>query len=165
MNTIFSQTMKVPSSEELHQALLSFFTISAGITCIRAHEYGPKRFSIISKDLANAFANQLTINEVAEVVSDFDDKSAIVLATIYEELAYISKRYESCGRLLNDKMVIPALAAEYDVPEGDPLDGDSVKEIDIIKGSLTFVLEKLPKWVQKILDVLMELLKISRGAI
>tara|TARA_R110001592_G_scaffold363043_3_gene679807 strand:+ start:9489 stop:9836 length:348 start_codon:yes stop_codon:yes gene_type:complete len=115
--------------------------------------------------LSQSFADNLTIQEVEKAIEDFDEKSNMALATIYEELAYITKRYESYGRSLNEEMIMPELAAEYDVEQGSAFDDDTVKEIDVVKGSLNFVLKKLPKSAQRMLDVLMEILKIARGGI
>ncbi len=165
MNTTVEKTMAAPNVSQLREALLSFYTVSAGVAHARAREYGPERFSLISRNLSQSFADNLTIQEVEKAIEDFDEKSNMALATIYEELAYITKRYESYGRSLNEEMIMPELAAEYDVEQGSAFDDDTVKEIDVVKGSLNFVLKKLPKSAQRMLDVLMEILKIARGGI
>lgn len=164
MNTTIEEALLLPNGFELHQAFISFFTVSAGVAYYRANEYGPDRFALIAKTLAQTFSVQLTSEEIEQTIIDFDEKSNISLAVIYEELAYISKRYEQYGRMIDEEMIMPSMADNYDGEQVNTLNSDNVKELDVVKGSLTFVFDKLPKWVQRILDVLMEVLKITRGA-
>ena len=165
MGTATYETMNAPDSQELHQALTSFITTAAGVAYTRSKQYGPTRFSLLSEKLAGSFVEQFSVDDANELISDFDEKSISALTAIYEELVYISKRYEWCGRELNSNMVIPGPASEYEGDEGDPFSEDAVKEIDVVKGSLGYILDKLPKWAKRILEAIMEALKISRGAI
>lgn len=165
METAMSEPMSAPSFQQLHQALTAFITTAAGVAYVRSETYGPRRFALLSQSLAKSFAEQFTDDDANMLISDFDEPSKPALAAIYEELIYISKRYEAFGKILEPNLVIPGPNSEYEDDKGDPFSQDAVNEIDVVKGSVDFILEKLPKWARRILEAIMEVLKISRGAI
>jgi hypothetical protein len=47
----------------------------------------------------------------------------------------------------------------------DPLDDSFVNGADVVTGSVKALFDKLPKWLQRILEVLMEALKLTKGII
>ena len=165
MGTTTDETMKTPNAQELHQAMISFVTTTAGVAYVRSKKFGPQHFSLLSRSLSESFIENFSKKDAKNLISDFDEKSQPALTAIYEELIYVSKRYEKYGKKLNSNMYIPDQSNKYKGNDGDPFSEDAVKEIVVVKGSIDFILDKLPKWAKKILEAIMEVLKISRGAI
>lgn len=163
MATTISEPISAPSFQELHQALISFVTTASGVAHVRSAKYGPRRFTLLSQSLARFFVEQFSNNRENSLISDFDEQSKLALAAIYEELIYISKRYEACSAELELNTVVPGVVSEYECEKGDPFNQDAVNEINLVMERLYFFQNQLPKPVRRNLETIMEVLKISRG--
>ena len=160
------QSIQEPSltCDQLRESLIAFYIASSSVAFVRNAHIKIESFKNLSLNLGETFRNNFKDSHAEEILGDFYDFSAIALTTIYEEMLYVSKRYESCIRDAFPDFILPVAANKYS-GGGDPLSEESVKEIDVVKGSVAFILEKLPRWAQKILEAIMEMLKISRGAL
>ena len=81
------------------------------------------------------------------------------------EMLYVAFRYR---RLLPEesRKVVASVEERFaGVQEGDPTAPGAVDDIETVKGSIERQIKKLPKWLQRVLEVLMELLKLTKGMI
>jgi hypothetical protein len=153
-----------PSAEEFRMALIAFMLTAGSIAYHRGREFGPKRFSYIATNLANEFSERFTINDAEIVIADFAD-SKRSLGTLFEELIYVAFKYRKSAEDAGITVVIPGDTTVFPREMGNVMSKEAVGDVEIVKDSLKFLLEKLPKWAQRIIEALMEALKITRGLV
>lgn len=143
----------------------------AAIATYRARNYGPERFGELSqhvaKLLAEASHSDALSSSVAEMAEDEHEK--ISLGILYEELLFISWRYrrtfELAGMQTPDVITAMSPPPQYPDEEGHPDDPDVISDIETVKGSIQSLLDKLPRWMQKAIEVILEALKLTRGLV
>jgi len=169
MNAIVTQDVTIPSPEEFGIVWETFYLVIAVIATYRANENGPKRFgelAMYASDLLSEAANSDEMNTIIENMIN-DDKEKIPLGILYEEMQYISWKYQ--GVFEHVGMDIPE--AIYDMGElfpdeiGEPLDASTIKDIKNVVGSVNKLLDRLPNWMRKGVDVILEALQLTRGAV
>jgi hypothetical protein len=98
-----------------------------------------------------------------------DDKEKISLGILYEEMQYISWKYkdslEIAGLEVPEYIYAMEEPVQFADQEGHPGDANAIGDVEIVTGSVKSILDKLPKWVRKIIDAIMEALKLTRGQI
>lgn len=96
-------------------------------------------------------------------MADFEGISLSALGTLYEEMIYIASKYQRFAADAGIEYVIPGGANYFDEEVGNMFDDDAVKDIGTVKGSIDKLMSKLPKWAQRILEAIMEALKLTKG--
>jgi hypothetical protein len=152
-----------PSAEELRLALIAFVLATCAVAFYRGQEFGPKRFAYISRQLGLEFKNQISLEDVQELMSDFEESSLSALGTLYEEMIYIATKYHRFAEAAGIEYVIPEGGNHFFEESGEFFDGDAIGDIGTVKGSIDKLMAKLPKWAQKILEAIMEALKLTKG--
>ena len=61
------------------------------------------------------------------------------------------------------ELVIPGNTQVFDEEVGNVFSDQALGEIETVKDSLSWLLEKMPKWAQRIVEALLEALKLTRG--
>lgn len=130
---------------------------------IEGREFGPERFSYVARHLADEFSERFTLQDAEVIISEFREDSMSSLGTLYEELIYIAWRYDHYAADAGVMLSIPSGEAVFGEEVGDMFDEQTVKDIGIVKGSITTLMSKLPKLARKILEALLEALKLTRG--
>jgi hypothetical protein len=167
------RAISTPTKDEFHFALIWFVSTLVHVISRRSRTFGPRRFQFSSSQLGREFSTRLGVGDLREIADDFAEAEEFSsLGFLYEELLYICWKY---GRA-----VVPEQEAEL---EGAPRpkverlaavlfqEEDSggifgegvVDDIDTVKGSIDTLLKKLPKWAHRIIEVLLEVLKLTRG--
>ena len=153
----------IPSAEELRLAIIAFVLAVCVVAFHRGREFGPKRFSFVAKYLGREFSERISVDDAEAIMSDFEDLSLPALGALYEEMIYIANKYKRFATDAGIEYVIPNGANHFGEEVGDMFDDEAIKDIGTVKGSIDKLMGKLPKWAQKILEAIMEALKLTRG--
>jgi len=153
----------LPSVEEFRDALIAFVLAVSVVAFHRGREFGPKRFSFVARHLADEFRERFTLGDAEAIISEFREDSMSSLGALYEELIYIAWSYNRYAADAGVELSIPSGEAVFGEEVGDMFDDQTVKDIGTVKGSIGALMSKLPKWAQKILEALLEALKLTRG--
>lgn len=161
----------IPTPEEFGAAWSAFFLTVAAIATYRARNYGPERFGELSEHaarlLVEAAHSDGLLSSVAQMAED--EHEQVSLGILYEELAFISWRYRRTFELagIETPEVVTAMSPPPQFPNenGHPDDPDVVDDIEIVKNSIQSLLDKLPRWMQKAIEVILEALKLTRGLV
>jgi len=157
------QEIYSPSVEEFRDALIAFVLTVSVVAFHRGHKFGPKRFSFVARHLADEFRERFTLQDEGEIISEFREDSKSSLGALYEELIYIAWRYNCYAADAGVVLSIPSGEAEFGEEVGDMFNDQTIKDIGTVKGSIGTLMSKLPKWAQKILEAILEALKLTRG--
>lgn len=153
-----------PSANDFQLAFIAFILAASSVAFLRGSEFGPKRMAHIAKHLAHEFARRFSIEDAIQIMKSFeDDHSRNALGTLFEEFIYVACRYRQSARDAGIELVIPGEITLFDGELGNAFSKDAVEEIETVKSSISRLLEKLPKWAQRIIEALMEALKLTRG--
>jgi hypothetical protein len=162
----------IPSPEQFSEAWVAFFTTVAAIALYRASRFGPEyRFgelAIHAADLLEKAKDDeeftLMIKEMAEHIYE-----KVSLGILYEELLYISYKYKKTFQMA--QIETPTVIKEMEEPKyfsgegGDPGNADAIDDIEVVTSSVQKLLDKLPNWLRKAIEAIMEALKLTRGVI
>jgi hypothetical protein len=151
-----------PSVEEFRLAFIAFVLAASSVAILRARRFGPMRLAYISRQLADEFAGSFTANDAGQAMAGLEN-SKRVLGALFEEFVYIACKYRTCASEAGLNLVIPGNIANFADERGDALSDEAVDDIETVKGSIAWLLEKLPKWAQRIVEVLLEALKLTKG--
>lgn len=158
----------IPSPAQAHAALLGFAYTVAALTIAQGPEDGQNWVSNTAREIAAHVSEQLAVGDVEDLEGEFDGPDALALSVLYREIVYIDRLYEALTRDVFPGVDLPVLDPDL-FPEIAPsqvmerIGKDDVERVDIVYGSIEKLLKRLPSWLQKILDVAMELLKLARG--
>lgn len=169
MNTILEREVVVPSPGEFSIVWEAFFIVVSAIATYRANEFGPRRFGELSvhaatllRTAANSREMNLLINAMAH-----SDKERTTLGILYEEMQYISWKYRGVAEdyLQQRFEVFEAMGEppQFSGESGYADDADVVGDIETVACSITSILDKLPPWIRKAIEAIMEALKLTRG--
>ena len=153
----------VPTVEELHYAIIAFVLAVSVVAFHRGREFGPKRFSFVSRQLGREFSERISITDAEAVMADFEGDSLSALGALYEEMVYIATKYHRFAADAGIEYAIPGGANYFEEEVGNMFDDEAIKDIGTVKGSIDKLMSKLPKWAQKIIEAIMEALKLTRG--
>jgi hypothetical protein len=152
-----------PSVEEFRLALIAFVLAVSSVAFHRGREFGPQRMAYIARHLADEFSNRITERDAALMMADFPEASRTSLGALFEELVYIACRYSKSARDAGIELVIPGNTAVFDGEMGNVFSDEALDDIETVKDSISWLLEKMPKWAQRIVEALLEALKLTRG--
>lgn len=169
--TVSASEPVIPTPEDFGAAWSAFFWTVSAIATFRAKKYGPERFGKLSQHAARlldeAGHSDDLLSSVAEMAEDEHEK--VSLGILYEELLFVAWRYrgafELAGVQTPDVIILMSPPPQFANEEGHPDDPDAVDDIETIKGSIQKLLDKLPRWMQKAIDVILEALKLTRGLV
>lgn len=161
----------IPTPEEFGAAWSAFFLTVAAISTYRANKYGPERFGELSQHaarlLVEAGHSYDLLSSVAEMAED--EREKVSLGILYEELLFVSWRYrrtfELAGMQTPDVIIVMSPPPQFPDEEGHPDDPDVIDDIETVRGSIQSLLDKLPRWMQKAIEVILEALKLTRGLV
>jgi len=170
-STVIAPDPVIPTPEEFGAAWSAFFLTIAAIATYRGRNYGPERFGELSQHasrlLVEAAHSDGLLSSVAEMAEDEHEK--VSLGILYEELVFISWRYrrtfELGGMQTPDVIVVMSPPTQFPNEDGHPDDPDVIDDIETVKGSIQSLLDKLPRWMQKTIEVILEALKLTRGLV
>lgn len=161
----------IPSPKDFCAVWSTFFLTVYAIATYRANTYGPRRFGELSAHAANLLVEAANSSELLSSVSHMaeDKYERVVLGILFEELQFVSWRYRSAFELAG--MEIPEAVSSMEEPpqfsseNGHPDDSDTLGNIETVKGSIQPLLDKLPPWIRKAIEVILEALKLTRGLV
>ena len=170
MSTI-NPVVTIPSPREFGLAWKSFFATISAIITYRTIHAGPRRFGELSEHaarlLSEAAESEGMQSQLAEMLGDEHER--VPLGILYEEMIYITYKYRTAFELANVEMpeIIETLRGveQFSDVQGDPGAHDAVDEAEIVAGSIQPLLDKLPKWIRKAIDVILEVLKLTKGIV
>jgi len=157
-------TVRVPTTDEFTVAWSAFFATVSAVASWRATHFGPERFGILAEAAGRSLASGSTSAEFVRMVATLreDPNEKVLLGILYEELLFYSWRFrgaieERGGQLPFDE------SEAFPNESGDPAAPDAVDQAEIITGSIQPLLDKLPNWLRKAIEAIMEILKLTRG--
>ena len=155
-------SINIPSADEFRLAFIAFMLVASSVAFHRGRKFGPERMAYIARQLANEFAERFTVRDAERVMAWFGTDLR-PLGALYEEFIYIACRYSKSASDAGVKLAVPGNVAVFAKERGNVFSDTAVNEIETVKGSISWLLEKLPKWAQRIVEALMEALKLTRG--
>lgn len=164
--------VRIPSPGEFDTAWNAFFRTLAAVIACRAHQYGPRRFGLLAFDAVDGICTASDDDEVQDNIRAMleDEREAVALGILFEELQHFTLRYRNAYEQLGG-VEMPSEVATMEAVDGlgevfgDPLGGDVIEDAGIITGSIPKLLDKLPGPLKKLMDVLLEILKLARGMV
>jgi hypothetical protein len=156
------QRIHAPDAREFQRGMVAFVLTVGAIAYVRAREFGPRRMGYVARQLALEFQERFTEEHAQAVVADFED-APTALGALFEELVYIACKYREHASNAGLDIVVVGNQDDFATESGNAFSQDVIEEIDIVKGSIAKLLEKLPRWAQRIIEALMEALKLTRG--
>lgn len=157
------QRVQAPDAREFQRGMVAFVLTVGAIAYVRSRDFGPRRMGLVARQLAQEFGERFTEGDAQAVVADFDDAQT-ALGALFEELVYIACKYREHASNAGLDIVVVGNQDDFATESGNAFSKEVIEEIDIVKGSIAKLLEKLPRWAQRIIEALMEALKLTRGA-
>lgn len=152
-----------PSVEEFRLAFVAFMLAVSSVAYHRGRKFGPKRMAYVARSLAKEFSEKFTARDAELLMADSAEGSRGPLGTLFEEFIYIACRYSKSMKDAGMNVDIPGNTGNFEGEIGNPFSDEALDDIETVKGSIAKLLEKLPKWAQRIIEALMEALKLTRG--
>ncbi len=152
-----------PSADEFRLAIVAFVLAVSSVAFHRGREFGPRRMAYIAKHLAAEFAERFTVKDADQAMAGLAEDSSRALGALFEEFVYIACKYRKSAKDAGITLTIPGNTSVFDGEEGNVFSDEAIDDIETVKGSVSWLLEKLPKWAQRIVEVLLEALKLTRG--
>ena len=154
-----------PATPQLNIALLVFLETMAVVAQARARATNMDWLNDAIQDLWRG--TQEMQNDIPESFDDdWDDPASRAAARVLGlELMYIGYRHRD---LLSEdtRAVVDEFADIFPTIEiADPLTDEAVEALEVGKGSIEKLIKKMPKWLQRVMEVLMEAIKILRPLI
>ncbi len=161
----------IPTPEQFGEAWVAFFSTVSAIAQYRANKSGSEeRFGELAIHASNLLEKARDDKEFTVMVQRMtDDKyEKITLGILYEELLYISCKYKGVFEMAQIKT--PEVVQQLEEPmhfncadDVVPDDTHTFNDIKVVTGSIPKLLDKLPNWLRKAIDVIMEALQLTRG--
>lgn len=152
-----------PSVEEFRLALIAYVLAASSVAFHRGREFGPRRMAYIARHLADEFATRLTAMDAENAIGNLSGDSRRALGALFEELVYIACKYNKSARDAGITLTIPGNTTVFAEETGNVFSDEAVDDIETVKGSIGWLLDRLPKWAQRIVEVLLEALKLTKG--
>lgn len=169
-NGVLERELIIPNPREFCTAWNAFFLTVSAIATYRAKAYGPYRFGELSNYAANLLVEASNSNELQSSISQMaeDPHEKIVLGILFEELLFVSWKYQKAFELAGietPEMIFSLEAPQFSNESGHPDDPDTLENIETVKGSIQPLLDKLHPWIRKGIEAIMEVLKLTRGSV
>ena len=164
--------VKIPTPKQFGEAWGAFFATVSAIAQYRANGKGAeKRFgelAIHAADLLEQAKDDAAFMAmVSEMIGHQYEK--ISLGILYEELLYISYKYKAAfqaAEMMEPEVIRLLEQSHYFNSQPGELDGsDAIDDIEVVKGSIQNILDKLPGWLRNLIEAIMEALKLTRGSV
>lgn len=167
MNTIVTESVEIPSPEEFGVVWETFYLVVAAIAEYRANNLGTRRFGELATQASGVLGNAAFSDEMTKQVEDMADneREQVALGVLFEEMQYVSWKYKSVFEFLGREIPEPiySMGERFQGVEGDPGHSSAVDDVANVLDSVGKLLDKLPNWVRKIVDVILEALRFTRG--
>lgn len=170
-STVGISELVIPTPEEFGAAWSAFFLTVSAIATYRAERYGPRRFGELSDHAARQLVEAADSDDLLSSVADMagDEHEKVSLGILFEELIFVSWRYrrtfELAGMETPEAVAVMSPPPHFRDEEGHPDDPDVIDDIETVKNSIQSLLDKLPRWMQKAIEVILEALKLTRGLV
>lgn len=160
--------MPVPTSGQLWAAYVRFGYTVAAVTIFRDRAGGESWISPAVAQLAQHASRHMSEEMWDDVVRIHGELGAPALAGLFLEITHVNLRFEPVATDLFGTEFLPDIdegAREFigTIGKADPFARRDVDQIEIVYGSIEKLLKRLPKWLQKVMEVVMELLKLTHG--
>jgi len=170
MNAIVIRNVASPSPREFGIAWETFFLVVSAIATFRANEYGPRRFGELARHASKFLSEASVSDEIVSLIESMaeNDKEKISLGILYEEMQYISWKYQEVFEDLDIEVpeAISSMGGQFEDEEvGDASDPNVIKDVKNVVGSVKAILDKLPPWIRKAVDAILEALQLTRGVV
>ena len=153
-------------SQSFASALRAFLDTLIAVAAWRGEDFRQVWVVESAKAIRSAMEQGPIWATMEDLIPDEDDLLSKVAFDVLEtEMLYVAFRYR---RLLPEesRKVVASVEERFaGVQDGDPTAPDAVDDIETVKGSIERQIKKLPKWLQRVLEVLMELLKLTKGMV
>lgn len=150
----------LPSAQDLQSALIRFGFTVAGVTAARAAEQ--EWVSRLAGRLAETIGTQLTESDCETAMKEFQGPSAIALIGLFIEIGFVNLLYRDAVTSPSAPPIDEAITRSLAVEPGDLQAQTAIDDIEIVHGSIEKLLNNLPRWLSRILDVALEVLKLAR---
>lgn len=148
------------------QAWRMFTVTAVSVAELRCRETGQTGLAQVVAPLRDALSEEATAD--FDYWDDGDDPASLrALEVLIVEMALIAFKYRDAVpdfeefELSDDFDTLQAMAGP--VPFGNPLGDEAIEDFATVTGSIEKLFEKLPKWMKRIMEVTMEVLKLTRG--
>lgn len=157
----------VPTAEQLHSSLVCFGQTVGALASYRAQQMNEQWIQASSLMLASEIGQRLTPEDCEQVVAEFEEEgSGSALAVLFLEISYINLLFRDLAsdQWIDLPEVDPAAIDMIGTVSGDPMNWVDVGKAEAVYDSIAHLMSRLPAWLRKTLEVLLEVLKILRGA-
>jgi hypothetical protein len=156
-----------PTGVELRTALNGFAVAVAAVAIVQSRDTGPRWIEGELPPVVSNFVKNFSDEDANRIVADFGPIDSPALAFLYVELLHYAWRHaplvEAVGDLLPETAIDLSGSAVTGEAQTDAPDVRSVKDAVVMQGSIEFLLAKLPWPLRRLVDAIMEALRISRG--
>jgi hypothetical protein len=155
---------QIPSTDEFVNGWELFFAAVAAVCADRARRFGPAYFAQLAepacRDIRSAAREAEFRAEVRRLLSTARD--SLAAAILYEEFLYYAWMHRDLLSA-SDQAMMPELTTVYSGEVREPSGMRSLEAAEVIKGSIETVLDKLPRWLHRLIDVAFEVLRLTKG--
>lgn len=157
----------LPTGQRLAVCLNLFLSAMASVATRRAGEAGPAWITHMAPRYLNALHEYLDGQALEVALQDFDERDAAALTGLQVEMVYYARCYApDLFATLNEsdlQEIQPVSSIVGSPPPMDPFVRAAVDDADTIRGSLDFLLDKLPWWLRRVVDVILQAIKMAHG--
>ena len=159
-----------PVAETPQNIGLTFRRFVVALCCVAYHQALQADLKW-GRDSAGRLARSVAINlreRDAQALFDTDDDtdyalSKLPLAVFEREMRWFIETYTLVpDDEFEDAFAVLADPQTQEHPNGNPYAESAVEAAETIKGSLEAFVEKLPKWLRRIIDTAMEIAKLAK---
>ena len=166
---VLEQYQTPPSANQFSIALKALAEVEANLVAVRAKNAGIGWIQEAMQNFPAAINESYGADEPVFEIEPFDDPaSAAALNFLLNEIWALTSRFRELASEETQHLIdqntqdLPGIV--FATPE-DYLTDRAVDDFETVTGSVEKLMKKLPKWLQRVLDVLLEALKLTRGVI
>ena len=157
------EELKLPDLGGFSESMTFFLRTVAGVARRRADASGVERLGSLAhlavSDLGAMLEDPETRDALGSELEDASNRTA--LAILAEEMDFYAWQHRGSVEGLEYDM--PDLSDQFGAATANPLSKEAVDDASTIVGSIEKVLDKLPRPLKKLMHVLLEVLKLTRG--
>ncbi len=150
---------------DFNKAFGLFVRAAAAVAARRGEAGGVPRLGLLAVSAASAVREQILSADSQALVEDTLNNPAesVSLYLLVEEMEYYAWRYRAA--LPEIQREVQAGPALWGVGVGHILSDDAVDDAETVVGSVEKILDKLPGPLKKVMQALLEALKLTRGIV
>lgn len=135
------------------------------LTRYRSEHGGVGRLGMMATTASDALIGMLDSAEVRSALGEHFSAAGegMALSILTEEMEYFAWRYRAVDESL--RIELEGSEDRWGDGEGDPLSDSAIDDAETIIGSVEKLLDKLPGPLKKLVHVLLEALKLTRGVV